>query len=177
MPVPPPSTNIRRMLESRVKQMAAGKPVLAASLVSFELWQAGLPLHEGEKHHGHQLTYNMPQARPATVYVPVDLTEEVGDGSTNIADSNACSRKLLNWLWPWSAATHRSGNGDGPVVNLGKAQIPTTIRHFWPQFNRGWIAFPIAASPLVIYHKRFLIYWGLSLYLFQLAVADNWIST
>ena len=36
MRVPRHPTNIRRMLESRVKQMAARKPVLAASLISFK---------------------------------------------------------------------------------------------------------------------------------------------
>jgi hypothetical protein len=36
MRVPRHPTNIRRMLDSRVKQMAARKPLLAASLVSFE---------------------------------------------------------------------------------------------------------------------------------------------
>ena len=46
MRVPSHPTNIRRMLESRVKQMAARKPPLAASLVSFERrsGKAGLPL-------------------------------------------------------------------------------------------------------------------------------------
>src|SRR5271157_4781878 len=56
----------------------------------------------------------------------------------------------------------------GPVVNLGEA-LPTTIRHFWPQFNRWLDSVPDSRfSPLIIYHKRFLIWWGLSLYLFQL---------
>lgn len=58
MRVPRHPTNIRRMLESRVKQMAARKPVLAASLVSFErrCGKPGCHCASGEKHHGHQLT-------------------------------------------------------------------------------------------------------------------------
>ena len=53
-------------------------------------------------------------------------------------------------------------------MNLGEA-LPTTIRHFWPQFNQWLDRIPDSRfAPLVIYHKRFLIWWGLSLYLFQL---------
>ena len=52
-------------------------------------------------------------------------------------------------------------------MNLGEA-LPTTIRHFWPQFNQWLDRIPDSRfAPLVIYHKRFLIWWGLSLYLFQ----------
>ena len=53
-------------------------------------------------------------------------------------------------------------------MNLGEA-LPTTIRHFWPEFNQWLDSVPDSRfAPLVIYHKRFLIWWGLSLYLFQL---------
>ena len=78
MRVPSHPTNIRRMLESRVKQMAARKPVLAASLVSFErrCGKPGCHCASGEKHHGHQLTYKV-RGKTRTVYVPVDFTEEV----------------------------------------------------------------------------------------------------
>jgi DNA-dependent RNA polymerase auxiliary subunit epsilon len=78
MRVPRHPTNIRRMLDSRVKQMTARKPLLAASLVSFDR-RCGTPgchCAEGEKHHGHQLTYKV-RGKTHTVYVPVDLTEEV----------------------------------------------------------------------------------------------------
>jgi len=48
--------------------------------------------------------------------------------------------------------------------------LPTTIRHFWPEFSLWLDSVPDSRfSPLIIYHKRFLIWWGLSLYLFQLA--------
>ena len=52
--------------------------------------------------------------------------------------------------------------------DLGEA-LPTTIRHFWPQFDQWLDRIPDSRfAPWVIYHKRFLIWWGLSLYLFQL---------
>ena len=78
MRVPRHATNIRRMLESRVKQVAARKPLLAASLVSFDrvCGKPGCHCAQGEKHHGHQLTYKV-RGKTHTVYVPVDFTEEV----------------------------------------------------------------------------------------------------
>lgn len=78
MRVPCHPTNIRRMLDSRVKQMTARKPLLAASLVSFDrrCGKPGCHCAEGAKHHGHQLTYKV-RGKTRTVYVPVDLTEEV----------------------------------------------------------------------------------------------------
>ncbi len=78
MRIPSHPTEIRRMLDSRVKQMVARKPLLAASLVSFER-RCGKPschCATGEKHHGHQLTYKV-RGKTRTVYVPVDFTEEV----------------------------------------------------------------------------------------------------
>lgn len=78
MRVPRHPTNIRRMLDSRVKQVAARKPVLAASLVSVErrCGKPGCHCAEGQKHHAHQLTYKA-RGKTRTVYVPVDFTEEV----------------------------------------------------------------------------------------------------
>jgi DNA-binding transcriptional regulator LsrR (DeoR family) len=71
-------TNIRRMLESRVKQMAARKPPLAASLVSVRrrCGKPGCHCASGEKHLAHQLTYKV-RGKTHTLYVPVDFTEEV----------------------------------------------------------------------------------------------------
>jgi len=78
MRVPRHPTNIRRMLDSRVQQMTARKPLLAASLVSFErrCGKPGCHCAGGERHHGHQLTYKV-GGKTRTVYVPVDLTAEV----------------------------------------------------------------------------------------------------
>ena len=71
-------TNIRRMLESRVKQMAARKPLLAATLSSVErrCGKPGCHCASGEGHRAHQLTYKV-RGKTRTVYVPVDFTEEV----------------------------------------------------------------------------------------------------
>lgn len=44
-----------------------------------------------------------------------------------------------------------------------------TIRHFWPEFNAWLDHFPDTRfQPFVTYDKRFLIWWGIGLYLFQL---------
>src|SRR5207253_7951458 len=56
----------------------------------------------------------------------------------------------------------------GPLVNLGDV-LPKTMHHFWPEFNLWLDRVPDSRfAPLIIYDKRFLIWWGLSLYLFQL---------
>lgn len=44
-----------------------------------------------------------------------------------------------------------------------------TVRHFWPDLTRWFDRVPDARFfPYIVYDKRFLIWWGLSLYLFQL---------
>jgi hypothetical protein len=44
-----------------------------------------------------------------------------------------------------------------------------TLRHFWPEFNTWLDRVPDSRfAPFIIYDKRFLIWWGISLYLFQL---------
>lgn len=70
--------NIRRLLASRLKQFAAHKPLLAASLVAIRK-VCGKPschCHQGEKHRAHQVTFKV-RGRTQTVYVPIDFTEEV----------------------------------------------------------------------------------------------------
>jgi hypothetical protein len=53
-------------------------------------------------------------------------------------------------------------------VSLGEA-LTITIHHFWPELNQWLNRVPDTRfMPLVVYHKRFLIWWGISLYLFQL---------
>ena len=62
----------------------------------------------------------------------------------------------------------RAETAKGPVVGLGEALL-TTILHFWPDFKRWLDDVPDTRfMPLVVYDKRFLIWWGISLYLFQL---------
>jgi hypothetical protein len=56
----------------------------------------------------------------------------------------------------------------GPVPSLGTILVKT-VRHFWPEINRWLDEVPDTRfQPYVVYHPRFLIWWGLSLYLFQL---------
>lgn len=44
-----------------------------------------------------------------------------------------------------------------------------TVRHFWPEFNDWLDQVPDSRfQPYVVYHKRFLVWWGLLLYLLQL---------
>ena len=55
MRVPRHPTLIRRMLNSRIKQLTARKPLMAASLVSFErrCGKPGCHCAGGEKHRGY----------------------------------------------------------------------------------------------------------------------------
>jgi hypothetical protein len=44
-----------------------------------------------------------------------------------------------------------------------------SLRHFWPEFNAWLDQVPDTRFfPFIVYDKRFLIWWGLGLYLFQL---------
>jgi hypothetical protein len=53
-------------------------------------------------------------------------------------------------------------------LNLGNAFV-RTVRHFWPDLNDRLDRIPDPRfQPYVIYDRRFLVWWGLSLYLFQL---------
>ena len=65
-------------IDGPLGQVSARKPLLAASLVSFErkCGKPGCHCAAGEKHRGHQLTYN-DRGKTRTVYVPVDFTDEV----------------------------------------------------------------------------------------------------
>ncbi len=77
MRIPRHPTNIRRMLQSRVLKVAARRPLLAASLVSFErrCGKPGCRCVSGEKHRGLQLTNN--DRGKTHGLCPVDFTEEV----------------------------------------------------------------------------------------------------
>jgi hypothetical protein len=69
---------------------------------------------------------------------------------------------------PGSQPCPRAEAAKGPVVNLGESLI-RSIRHFWPELNQWLDRVPDTRFlPLVIYHKRFLCWWGISLYLLQL---------
>jgi hypothetical protein len=79
MRVPEHPTQVRRMLASRLKQLAPTGPLLAASL-SLVHKRCGQPScrchHDGPLHTAHHLTLK-DAGRTRTVYVPQDLLQEV----------------------------------------------------------------------------------------------------
>jgi len=79
MRIPSHPTLIRRMLESRLKQMVPAGPVLAASLNRLNK-RCGQPScschHGGPLHQAHHLTFRE-AGKTRTVYVPRDLLQEV----------------------------------------------------------------------------------------------------
>jgi len=79
MRVPSHPTLIRRMLHSRLKQMAPAGPMLAATLAQVQK-RCGQPScschHGGPLHQAHHLTFR-DEGKTRTVYVPQDLLEEV----------------------------------------------------------------------------------------------------
>jgi hypothetical protein len=70
---------------------------------------------------------------------------------------------------PDQGACYAAPAAAGSTLNIGPILVQT-IRHFFPDLN-AWIdeiddpRFP----PLVVYHKRFLVWWGLSLFLCKLS--------
>jgi len=78
MKVPQHPTLIRRMLQGRVKGLIARGPVLAASLVRIakHCGRKGCRCQRGQKHVGNYLTFKV-AGKTRTVYVPLDLVEEV----------------------------------------------------------------------------------------------------
>jgi hypothetical protein len=79
MRVPEHSAQVRRMLASRLKQLAPAAPFLAASL-SLVHKRCGQPScrchHGGPLHPAHHLTLK-DAGRTRTLYVPQDLLQEV----------------------------------------------------------------------------------------------------
>ena len=79
MRVPDHPTQIRRMLDSRLKQLATRSPVLAASLNAYT-HRCGRPTcrcqHGGPLHTGQHVTCHE-QGKTRSVYVPKDLLPEV----------------------------------------------------------------------------------------------------
>ena len=70
--------NIRRLLASRLRQVAAAKPILIATLAEVDK-VCGKPTcrcRRGFKHRACQLTYQ-DQGKAHALYVPVDFREEV----------------------------------------------------------------------------------------------------
>jgi hypothetical protein len=79
MRVPDHPTQIRRMLDGRLKQLTPTGPLLAASL-SLVQKRCGQPScrchHGGPRHPAHHLTLKV-EGKTRTVYVPQDLLLEV----------------------------------------------------------------------------------------------------
>jgi len=77
--IPEHPTQVRRMLQARLKQLATDTPVLAASLVPIAK-HCGRPgchcQQGGPKHVGHYLTSKV-RGKTRTVYVPLDLLDDV----------------------------------------------------------------------------------------------------
>lgn len=49
------------------------------------------------------------------------------------------------------------------------AALARTVRHFWPEFPNWLDALPDTRfQPIVVYHRRFLVWWGMMLFLTQL---------
>ena len=79
MRVPEHPTQVRRMLDSRLKRLAAAGPLLAASLalVHKRCGQPSCRCHQGGPlHAAHHLTLK-DQGKTRTVYIPQDLLPEV----------------------------------------------------------------------------------------------------
>ena len=79
MHVPSQPSQIRRMIDSRLKRVAADRPLLAVSLALVHK-RCGQPScgchHGGPAHPAHHLTYKE-GGKTRTVYVPQDLLDEV----------------------------------------------------------------------------------------------------
>jgi hypothetical protein len=79
MRIPDHPTRIRQMLQGRLKKLASGSPILAATLSSYT-HRCGRPScrchHGGPLHSGQHLTFK-DQGKTRSVYVPKDLLPEV----------------------------------------------------------------------------------------------------
>jgi hypothetical protein len=79
MRVPEHPTQVRRMLDSRLNQLAPAGPLLAASLAQVHKRCGQLSCrchHDGPLHTAHHLTLKV-DGKTRTVYVPQDLLQEV----------------------------------------------------------------------------------------------------
>lgn len=78
MRIPRHPTLLKRQIDSRVRQFRARGPLLGASLVRIARTcrSPGCHCQTGTKHVGNYLTFAV-QGKTRTVYVPLDLVEEV----------------------------------------------------------------------------------------------------
>jgi hypothetical protein len=70
---------------------------------------------------------------------------------------------------PDQGACHAAPAAAGSTLNIGPILV-RTIRHFFPDLNT-WIdeIYDPRFLPMVVYHKRFLVWWGLCLFLCKLS--------
>src|SRR5450432_832868 len=117
MDVPDHPTRIRRMLDSRLRKVAAAGPILAASL-SFYAHRCGKSAcrchHGGPLHHTQHVTYK-DDGKTRSVYVPKDLIPEVR---------------------AWIAQHRRLKTLLHEILQLSLALILTLVRH--GQRRVGW---------------------------------------
>lgn len=110
MRVPGHPTLIRRMLQARLKRLAATSPLLDGSLGQV-FRPCGTPScrchHGGPKHAAYQLTFK-DQGRSRSVYVPKDLVQEVRQ---------------------WLAAQRRLDQLLHEINQLSRALIRTHVRY------------------------------------------------
>ena len=155
------------------------RPLLAASLDFIQIspvWQARMSLRFRRKASGPSAYPQQPWQRRMTVYVPVDFTEEV----RSWIDEHRRLKALLQEISQLSLALVRS-HAQGGNAEAGRKRGRVAhhyLRHFWPEFNQWLDDVPDSRYlPLVVYDKRFLIWWGISLYTCSSsAVAGNSIS-
>jgi hypothetical protein len=78
MKIPPRPRVLRQMVQTRIRQLAAQGPVLAASLVQIAkvCGRPGCRCQSGHKHVGHYLTFKV-AGKTRTVYVPKELVRGV----------------------------------------------------------------------------------------------------
>lgn len=80
MRVPDHPTQIRRMLDSRLKKLSTSSPILAASLCAYthRCGRSDCRCHHGGPlHRGQHVTFKGPGNKTRSVYVPEDLLPEV----------------------------------------------------------------------------------------------------
>ena len=77
-------------------------------------------------------------------------------------------RGLPSRSGPGPSSCERSAQKGGKVLDLAKI-FSRTIRHFWPRFNDWVTDLPDTRfEEMVLYHRRFLIWWGLLLFCLKL---------
>ena len=144
---------------------------MAASLVCITKVCGDRSCHcyRGRKHVAYRLTYKIRGQRSCAVHVPLDLLEEV----RSWVEEHRRLKRLLQEISQLTLALVR-GHAQaqkrrrGRVLKIGALSV-RTIRHFFPEFNAWMDAIPDPRfQPFVVYHKRFLLWWGLSLFLCKL---------